>query len=58
MSRLGELPRLGFLISIAVGGLVVAALLASDVAEFWAIVIGWLAFFVMGWALARRARPG
>ena len=57
MRRLAELRILGFLISIAVGGLVVATLLASDVAEAWAIVIGWLVFFAMGWALARRARP-
>jgi hypothetical protein len=54
MSRLVELRILGFLLSLAVGGLVVAALLASDVAEAWAIVVGWLAFLAVGWALSRR----
>ena len=52
MSRIAELRILGFLLSIAVGGLVVAALLASEVAEAWAIVAGWVAFFAIGWALA------
>lgn len=34
----------------------VAVLLASDAAEAWAIVAGWLAFVVSGWARAPLTR--
>ena len=53
MSRPAAVRTLAFLVSLAVGGLVVAVLLATEVAEAWAIVAGWLAFFATGWALAQ-----